>query len=475
MTKDTQIAQLLLENASLRADNEELRCFNMSLKADNLTLTQRVNSLEAKVLQLLNQMSSLSSSKDSHNSHNPPSQDKFKPKRNRSLRKKSGRKPGGQKGHKGHTLLQSTNPDKMEELKSDFCGQCGEDLRGYTHQLVSKRQVIEIPPIKPLYLEYRQYGTECCCGHHQKAPYPEGVNAPIQYGSSIVALVSYFNVYQYVAYRRLSQLFDDVFSLPISEGSIENLLNKAAEKAHPIYDHILEIIKEAPYVGSDETGAKVNGKKWWIWVWQNIKNTFLKASDSRGFDTVKDTFPEGLPNATIGSDRWAAQLKIQSKHKQLCFPHLQRDLNFLEEKEQHQWATDFKTLLKDALILRHQAVETNQAYSQADLKVIEIEKQFNQLLLETIDKEQYPKTCTFQKSMIKYRNYLFRCLYDLNVPPDNNASERAIRNVKVKQKVSGQFKSGQHTFCVLRSVIDTLRKRQLNVFEYLCQIMKLTS
>ena len=87
----------------------------------------------------------------------------------------------------------------------------------------------------------------------------------------------------------------------------------------------------------------------------------------------------------------------------------------------------------------------------------------------------YPKTYTFQKSMIKYRNYLFPFLYNLEVPPDNNASERAIRNVKVKQKVSGQFKSGQHTFCVLRSVIDTLRKRNLNVLEYLQLIMKWTT
>jgi len=459
VTKDAQIAKLLSENAAL--------------KADNLTLTQRVSSLEAKVLLLLEQLKNSSVNKDSHNSHNPPSQDKSKPKRNTSLRKKSGRKPGGQKGHKGHTLLQSTNPDKTENLKSDFCEQCGEDLRSCKHELVSKRQVIEIPPIKPLYIEYLQYGTECLCGHHQKAAYPEGVNAPIQYGSSVMALVSYLNVYQYVAYKRLSQLLGDIFSLPISEGSIENLLNKSAQKATPIYDRILELIKQATYVGSDETGAKVNGKKWWIWVWQNLKNTFLKASDSRGFDTVEATFPEGLPNATVGSDRWAAQLKITSKNKQLCFPHLLRDLNFLEETEQHQWATNFKTLLKDALLLRHEAVERNKAYTSDCPETKDIETRLNQLLVQTISKEQYSKTCTFQKSMIKYRNYLFRCLYDLHVPPDNNASERAVRNIKVKQKVSGQFKSGQHTFCVLRSVIDTLRKRELNVFEYLCQIVKL--
>ena len=459
MTKDTQIAQLLSENASLRADN--------------LLLTQQVASLEAKVLLLLEQLERSLVNKDSHNSHNPPSQDKFKPKRNTSLRKKSDRKSGGQKGHQGRTLLQITTPDERNHLRSDFCQQCGEDLRTSKHEVVSKRQVIEIPPINPQYIEYLQYGTKCSCGHHQKATYPKDVNAPIQYGSSVMALVSYLNVYQYVPYKRLSQLLTDVFSLPISQGSIENLLNKSAKKAKPVYDRILELIKQVTYVGSDETGAKVDGEKWWIWVWQDLKNTFLKASNSRGFDTIEDTFPEGLPNATVGSDRWAAQLKITSKSKQLCFPHLLRDLNFLVETEKSKWATDFKSLLKDALFLRHQAIENNQAYTSDCSEMKSIEKKLNQLLVQNIPKEQYQKSCTFQKAMIKYRNYLFRCLYDLNVPPDNNASERAIRNIKVKQKVSGQFKSGKHTFCVLRSVIDTLRKRELNVIQYLFQIVKI--
>lgn len=461
MTKEEQIAHLLSENAKLRADN--------------LSLSQRVESLESKVLQLLEQLSNVPKGKDSHNSHNPPSQDKYKPKRNKSLRKKSNRKSGGQPGHKGHTLLQTSTPDQIQDLKSSYCEVCGTDLSDLPYRLASKRQVVDIPAIQPIYTEYRQYEVLCSCGYCQKAAYPSGVNAPIQYGSSVVALVSYFNVYQYVAYKRLGELFKDVFSLPISEGSIENLLNKGAEKASPVYEHILELIKQSNYVGSDETGAKVNGEKWWIWVWQNLKNTFLKASSSRGFDTIKATFEEGLPHATLGSDPWAAQLKIDSKAKQLCFPHLQRDLNFLEEKEQHPFATDFKTLLKDALLLRHQAIERKQAFQADEPAAKNIEKQLNELLVQTIPKEQYLKTCTFQKSMIKYRNYLFPCLYDLEVPADNNASERSIRNVKVKQKVSGQFKSGQHTFCVLRSVIDTLRKRNLNVLDYLTKIMNLTT
>ena len=146
-------------------------------------------------------------------------------------------------------------------------------------------------------------------------------------------------------------------------------------------------------------------------------------------------------------------------------------MNFLEEAEQNDWATHFKTLLKEALMLRHIAVNRNKAFKKTDKQTYQLEQRLNRLLARSIVKEQFPLTVKFQKSMIKYRNFLFPFLYDLEVPPDNNASERAVRNIKVKQKISGQFKSGQDTFCVLRSIIDTLRKRELDVFFFLKQIM----
>lgn len=441
------------------------------LQAENAELKQGMKSLEEKVLFLLQIIEKQNVKKDSHNSHNPPASDKSKPKRTKSLRKRSMRKSGGQKGHKGHTLEMKSEPDDYHELKSDYCQNCGHGLSHLNYELQSKRQVVELPPIEPIYVEYRQYSCHCPCGHHQKASYPQGVNAPIQYGSSIVALVSYFNVFQYIPYARTQQLFKDIFNLPISQGSVENLLKKAAKKSNPVYQTIFENIKTASFVGADETGAKVNGEKWWIWVWQNIENTFLKASKSRGFDTVKETFPEGLPNATIGSDRWAAQLKTQSKNKQLCFPHLQRESNFLIEQEKNDWAIHFKNLLKETLNLRQIAVHRNHAYQKTDKEIYQLEQRLNRLLARSIVKEHFPETFKFQKSMIKYRNYLFPCLYNLKVPPDNNASERAVRNVKVKQKISGQFKSGQDTFCILRSIIDTLRKRELDVLFFLKQIM----
>lgn len=442
------------------------------LKAENAELLQKVALLEEKVLQLLQIIEKQGVKKDSRNSHNSPSQDKSKPKRTRSLRTKSTRKPGGQPGHKGHTLKMTDKPDVTEVLRSDFCTRCGSDLREEVHSFIKSRQEVIIPPIVPQIIEYRQYGCLCSCGHHQKADFPQGINAPIQFGSDIVALVAYFNVYQYIPFQRLRSLLSDVFNLSVSEGSIDNLLKKGALKSQVFYDAIGDNIKNAQYVGSDETGAKVNGSKFWIWVWQNVKNTFLKISKSRGFDTVAAAFPEGLPNAIIGSDRWAAQLKIKSKAKQLCIPHLLRDLNYLQDLEKHEWVRKFKDLLQSALALKQISLRDKKAYQRGQSEAQLLEDELNDLLAFPIVKEQYEMTAKFQRQMLKNRNHLLTFLYHLDVPPDNNASERAVRNVKVKQKISGQFKSGQDAFCILRSLIDTFRKRRLNILQNLNIVMR---
>ena len=444
------------------------------LEEENKHLREENQALREQLRSLLEQIERSQIKKDSHNSHNPPSQDKSKLKKTRSQRKKSSRKSGGQKGHKGHHLQMVDDPDKVHILKSDYCNKCGTGLQSIEGQLLSRRQVVELPPVRPVYEEYRQYACQCPrCGHQQIADYPAGVNAPIQYGSSVASYLAYFSVYQYVPYRRLKHLFYHAFNLSISEGSIQNLLMHASRKARIVYDHICQLLKEAAYIGGDETGAKVNGEKWWIWVWQNLLSTYLHASNNRGTATVERCFPEGFANATIGSDRWAAQLKTAAANHQLCLAHLERDLIFLEESEKLAWATHFKKLLADALSLRTQAEQCEQPFQKREKVAWMLEDRLNRLLTRPIIKDQYPQTAKFQRSMIRYRNYLFPFLYDLRIPPDNNGSERAIRNIKVKQKISGQFKTGQHDFCVLRSVVDTLIKRNLDVFHYMSKIVAL--
>ena len=197
---------------------------------------------------------------------------------------------------------------------------------------------------------------------------------------------------------------------------------------------------------------------------------FIVASDNRGSQTINSVWKDGLPNATLISDRWAAQLKATVQNHQLCLAHLLRELIFLEESEKLLFATSFKELIVSIFDIRKTLTK---AYLPNSIEALAFENTLNELLAITIDREISPKTAIFQASMSKYRNYILPCLYNLDIPPDNNGSERAIRNVKIKQKVAGQFKTGQNAFCTIRSVIDTLLKRNLEVLPYLTQIIKL--
>ena len=434
--------------------------------------SEQIAFLEQKVVSLLAEIDKFKVRKGSHNSSVPPSSDIAK--KAKSLRTKSHRKSGGQEGHKGSTLKMSSTPDEIVELKSSFCSVCGSDLVSETFVLQAKRQVIDIPPIIPVYKEYQQFSCTCsACNHRQLADFPHTVTAPIQYGSGVATLISYFSVYQSLPYNRLQKMFKQVFSLPLSEGTIENILNKVALKFQVVYEQIKTDISQSAVVGADETGTKVSGKKWWIWAWQTVLSTFIVASDNSGFKTVEAFFAQGFPNSTLLSDRWAAQLKTFSKNKQICLAHLLRELNYLIEVEKSEFATAFKTLIGSVFDLKKEQNSSQKACEKDEQKAILIEKQLTDLLAEVLDEKKCPKTAVFQSSMIKCREYLLTCLYHLEVAPDNNASQRAIRIIKVKQKVSGQFKTGQQTFCVIRSVIDTLIKRKMELIQNLQIIINL--
>ena len=437
-----------------------------------VTQSQQIKSLEEKVMLLLEELRKKDIKKNSSNSSLPPSSDFFN--KTKSLRNPSELKSGGQKGHQGTTLEMSATPDKIIDLKDSFCNICGQSLNNVIFVLKAKRQVVEIPAIIPVYQEFRQYACQCpTCKHVQVSDFPLGVNAPIQYGSSVESLVSYLSVYQYIPFKRLKNIFSQIFSISLSEGTIGNILERSAQKCQGVYLQIKSEISKSSVVGSDETGAKVNGEKWWIWTWQNILNTFIVASNNRGSKTINDVWENGLPNSILISDRWSAQLKVHTKGKQICLAHLLRELHYLVDLEKHQFAIQFKELLVDVFDAKRQLLLNQKPYQIDSQEASLLEKRINEALLLTIDSEKCPKTLTFQSSMFKCRNYILPCIYNLEIPPDNNGSERAIRTIKVKQKVSGQFKTGQDAFCVIRSVIDTLIKRGVEVLPCLNQIIKL--
>lgn len=448
-----------MELQRLQKENELLRLENKSLREEVKILTE-------KVAQLLKIIEDMGHKKNSKNSSLPPSSDISR--KNKSLRGRSNKKSGGQPGHKGSTLLQSKNPDIITNLKSNFCNACGHSLSTANFELKSSRQVVDIPPIKPVYHEYRQYTCDCPhCQNKQVEEFPENVSAPIQYGSRIQSLVSYFSVYQYIPYARMATLFSQVFNVPLSEGSIQNILAKVASKANVVYKRIKQELQQADIVGSDETGAKANGNKIWIWTWQNILNTYLVASESRGYITIDNEWKKGFPSSVLISDRLSAQLKTPAQIHQVCLAHLLRDIIYIEEAEAHPFARTFRELIKEVFEFKKNQIGD----LHIDSSIIRTyEEKLNHLLAMLISKDDYHHTARFQKSMIKIRNYILPCLYRKEIPPDNNGSERAIRNIKVKQKISGQFKTGQNHFCILRSVIDTVIKRKQNILNTLSQI-----
>jgi transposase len=431
------------------------------LRAENKELKERIIALEKLVQDLQAQLRQFIVKKNSSNSSMPPSTDLTR--KSESLRTPSGKKPGGQKGHVGSTLTMTETPDEINKIIPDYCNKCGNELTEIEAHFESKRQVVEIPPIEPIYIEFQSYSKTCICGHKQVGDYPSGVTNHIQYGASVEAIIGYQSVYQFTPFKRLHELFKHYFHLPISQGSIDNILKRLSAKALPIYHVIKGRIEYSKRVGTDETGAKINGKKAWVWTWQNVWATFISISLSRGQVTIQKLFPNGFINAILNSDRWRAQINTFAKGHQLCTSHLFRELKYLIQLEKTTWAENLKQLLLKAIELKKKCAE----YARDNPLVVEIESAMDLLLSETIEKNKSPKTLNLQESLTEYRDYIFPFLYYAEVPPDNNGSERAIRNIKVKQKVSGQFKTGQEAFCILRSVIDTCKKNNMDVFEAL--------
>jgi len=444
---------------------EELRKLSKDQLVDLVyDLLIKVDALTAQVQILQAEVNRLKTPKNSGNSSLPPSQDMFRLK-NQSLREKSNKKPGGQPGHKGETLLMSSDPDKVIEHKPEgICPRCGKIHPEESYELIGKRQVIDIPVIKSSIVEHQVFQSVCSCGFVTAGDYPSGVTAPVQYGNNLIALTAYLSSRQYVPYNRLSELINCITNISMSEGTIYNLLDKAANMVLPIYEGIKEEISKAITIGGDETGVKVKKNKFWAWTWQTMLATYITISSNRGFATVKQTFPDGFPHSTLVSDAWGAQLKTPAKRHQLCLAHLFRELNFFQETYHINWVTDMKDVLSRAITLKNSMTPVE--YDQPFKERSDLLNEFDQLINQELP-AKYSKIFAFQKRLKKRKLQVFNFLFYPDIPYHNNSSERAIRNLKVKQKVSGGFRSdrGAEIFAILRSVVDTIIKKGGNPSE----------
>jgi transposase len=279
------------------------------------------------------------------------------------------------------------------------------------------------------------------------------------------------SVYRYIPYKRTTKFFKDCFGLPLSEGKIDTALETLSIKADPAYEEIRQEILAGEVTGSDETGCHVNGKKHWFHVWQNPLCTFIVAFAHRSYEVIEKYFKDGFEHSIYLSDCYAAQLKVKAKAHQLCIVHLLREVTNFEKNLRSEWSVKMKKLLKQAVNFK-KTMSTND-YRNPPPQVALINNRLDELLAVDYSKF-HAKEQAFVKRLIKHRQSIFTFLYYENVPPDNNGSESAIRNVKVKTKVSGQFRNkegkGADRYAKIRSIIDTKIKNGQDVYSALISL-----
>ncbi len=446
------------------------------------TLTNRVGILEAENKKLRDEVKGLRGrlAKNSKNSSQPPSSDGLKKPRPKSLRKPSGKKPGGQPGHAGTRLEMVEQPDHIVPHTVEECRQCGRSLESVAAVDHRRRQVVDIPPIELKVTEHRAE-IKCCpgCGCRNEAAFPAEVKTSVQYGSRIKSLLVYLNQYQLLPYERTCQLAEDLFSHTISQGTLSNWIAECYRNLESTEEQIRQAILASDVVHFDETGIRQQGKLHWLHVAGTERLTYYGLHARRGKEAM-DALGI-LPNYTgcAVHDHWKSYFKYSCDHS-LCNAHHLRELTYLAEWEQQGWATSMIELLLEAKETCDAAVENCLADDSSELASIRV--RYDALIAKGLAQNLPPPENLEQKKrgrrkQSKAKNLLDR-LRDFKtetlaflthplIPFDNNQGERDIRMAKLKQKISGCFRgeNGGKIFSRIRGYVSTLRKNSLKILD----------
>lgn len=395
--------------------------------------------------------------KNSSNSSTPPSKEKMKDeiiRRTKSLRKPTGRKPGGQPGHEGSTLEVNDSPDVVLDNTPEICDKCGDSLEDCETILDYVTQIISLPELKPLITQVNHYVKVCrTCGHRVKTNSQRRRSNAVVYDASVKGLVVYLSVVQFLPYNRIELFFKEVFGLEISQGSMVNWVNEAKKAAEPAVEKIKEYIMQSAVVGFDESGCYCNKQLDWAWIAQTVYFTLLFHGKSRKGQELEDRFGDSLERMTAVTDRHSAYFALHFLNHQVCLAHLLRECQYLNELDKEQgWSKAVESLLQESIHERNQkpteSLDTTPWLERLDKLIDENLSKLNE------------KFTTFKNGLLKCRDYIFNFLKDPAIPLDNNASERGIRKLKIKLKNSGCFRSdlGADAFMDLHSIVETTKK-----------------
>jgi transposase len=479
--KDDELQQAQQANEDLREGLKQAIKAIVSQQERVKVLEGLIDALQERIKTLENQQA-----KDSHNSSLPPSSDRFV-RAPKSLRQKSGKKPGGQKGHRGHHLWQVQTPDQVLIYPVLCCDHCHHDLSTPPAEVPERRQVIDLPTKRLWITEHRVEEKQCPrCFHLTRASFPAAVLAPAQYGRGIQALATYLVEGQCVPYARASKLLHEVLGVQLSAGSIASFVKTCHQQLAEVETNLKAALVSANVIHQDETGSRVGKTGWWVHVCSTDRLTHYAAHPSRGRKALDAI---GIAPQFRGTSVHDALKSYEgySFTQAWCNVHHLRELTFVEEELKQVWARRMKDLLLDMKA----AVEQAKAVGQHELDMLVLAcflRRYDELLAEGYlanpppeapRKSEHGKRKPGRAKQNPARNLLdrlsqgkwavLRFLHDFAVPFDNNQAERDLRMIKVQHKVSGGFRTevGVAMFCRIRSYLSTLRKQGIELLSAL--------
>ena len=449
-------------------------------------LQNSVTAQQAQIQMLLEQIQELKNrlDKDSHNSNKPPSSDGLG-KKPVSLRTKSGRKPGGQPGHRGRTLEFSQHPDHTQIHSPTCCSGCGTSLEDVAALDSERRQVVDIPPLALEVTEHRSEHKVCPgCGCLNRGVFPVAAAASLQYGPRVKALGLYLLDYQLLPYKRIADFFADLLDASLSPGTLFEAQQSASVRLQPVVAAIRKALQKAAVAHFDETGFRVQGVLHWLHSASTASLTayaWHKKRGKIGMDAA-GVLPHFRGRAV--HDGYKSYQQYDCSHA-LCNAHHLRELTALYEQTGALWAKEMRHLLVEI----KNAVEAAKQQGKIRLCVLEeahFEGRYRQLLKQGFAANPAPVPLPGKRGRPKQsaaRNLLERLqneeqvlvfLHDFTVPFDNNQAERDIRMMTLPQKISGCFRStaGADAFCRIRSYICTLQKQGQQILSALEHVFR---